>query len=114
MTSAVAEIDAGFAEAIGRRKDRLDLPLIERALEFSESAHRGQKRLSGEQQRFYEVQHGFWLFLTVREKSMVSVSTEFLGVTGDELSGAGWFVHRPTLSRQLPHGETNEVNIMRP
>ena len=48
MTSAVAEIDAGFAEAISRRKDRLDLPLIERALEFSESAHRGQKRLSGE------------------------------------------------------------------
>ena len=48
MTSAVAEIDVGFAEAINRRKDRLDLPLIERALEFSESAHRGQKRLSGE------------------------------------------------------------------
>ena len=48
MTSAVAEIDAGFAEAISRRQDRLDLPVIERALEFSESAHRGQKRLSGE------------------------------------------------------------------
>ena len=48
MTGAVAEIDAPFAEAISRHKDRLDLPLIERALEFSESAHRGQKRLSGE------------------------------------------------------------------
>ncbi len=49
MTSAVAEIDAGFAEALSRRQDRLDLPLIERALEFSEAAHRGQKRLSGEE-----------------------------------------------------------------
>ena len=48
MTSAVAEFDVGFAEALGRRKDRLDLQLIERALEFSEAAHRGQKRLSGE------------------------------------------------------------------
>jgi len=48
LTSAVAEIDAGFAEALARRRDRLDLPLIERALEFSEAAHRGQKRLSGE------------------------------------------------------------------
>jgi GTP pyrophosphokinase len=48
LTSAVAEIDAGFGEALARRKDRLDLPLIERALEFSEAAHRGQKRLSGE------------------------------------------------------------------
>jgi GTP pyrophosphokinase len=49
LTSAVAEIDAGFAEALSRRQDRLDLPLIERALEFSEAAHRGQKRLSGEE-----------------------------------------------------------------
>jgi len=48
LTSAVADIDAGFAEALGRRKDSLDLKLIERALEFSEAAHRGQKRLSGE------------------------------------------------------------------
>jgi len=48
LTSAVAELDAEFAEALTSREDELDIPLIERALEFSEKAHRGQKRLSGE------------------------------------------------------------------
>jgi GTP pyrophosphokinase len=37
-----------FAEALADRKDRLDLTLVERAFEFSASAHRGQKRLSGD------------------------------------------------------------------
>ncbi len=48
MTSALAEVNAGFAKALAERKDRLDLGLIERAFEFSATAHRGQKRLSGE------------------------------------------------------------------
>jgi GTP pyrophosphokinase len=41
-------VDAGFAKALAERKDRLDLGLIERAFEFSAAAHRGQKRLSGD------------------------------------------------------------------
>ena len=48
MTSALAGVDAGFAKALADRKDRLDLGLIERAFEFSAAAHRGQKRLSGD------------------------------------------------------------------
>jgi guanosine-3',5'-bis(diphosphate) 3'-pyrophosphohydrolase len=48
VTSVLAETDAGFAEALADRRDRLDLGLVERAFEFSAAAHRGQKRLSGE------------------------------------------------------------------
>ncbi len=48
MSSALAEVDAEFARALAEHKDRLDLGLIERAFEFSAAAHRGQKRLSGE------------------------------------------------------------------
>ncbi len=48
MTSVLAETDAVFAEALADRKDRLDLTLVEQAFEFSASAHRGQKRLSGD------------------------------------------------------------------
>jgi guanosine-3',5'-bis(diphosphate) 3'-pyrophosphohydrolase len=46
-TTALANVDHQFARALAERKDRLDLGLIERAFEFSASAHRGQKRLSG-------------------------------------------------------------------
>ncbi|MBI2535771.1 MAG: bifunctional (p)ppGpp synthetase/guanosine-3',5'-bis(diphosphate) 3'-pyrophosphohydrolase [Gemmatimonadetes bacterium] len=48
MTGALANVDAGFAQALAERRDRLDLGLIERAFEFSAAAHRGQKRLSGD------------------------------------------------------------------
>ncbi len=48
MTIVSSDVNPGFAEALRARKDRLDLQLVERALEFSEAAHRGQKRLSGE------------------------------------------------------------------
>ncbi|UCD24232.1 MAG: bifunctional (p)ppGpp synthetase/guanosine-3',5'-bis(diphosphate) 3'-pyrophosphohydrolase [Gemmatimonadota bacterium] len=48
MTSVLAQTDAVFAEALANRKDRLDLTLVEQAFEFSASAHRGQKRLSGD------------------------------------------------------------------
>ena len=48
MTSVLAATDAVFAEALADRKDRLDLTLVEQAFEFSASAHRGQKRLSGD------------------------------------------------------------------
>ena len=48
MTSALQTVDADFARAVVERGDRLDVPLIERAFRLSASAHRGQKRLSGE------------------------------------------------------------------
>ena len=48
MTSALQTVDADFARAVAERGERLDLGLIERAFRLSSSAHRGQKRLSGE------------------------------------------------------------------
>ncbi len=48
MTTALQTVDADFARAVSERGDRLDLELIERAFQLSYSAHRGQKRLSGE------------------------------------------------------------------
>ncbi len=56
MTSVLAEIDAGFAKALDDRKDRLDLALVERAFGFSASAHRGQKRLSGDDYIYHAVE----------------------------------------------------------
>src|SRR5262245_38551837 len=41
-------MDPGFAKALEERKDRLDTGLIDRAYQFSTAAHRGQKRLSGD------------------------------------------------------------------
>ena len=44
----VTELPAEFRAALDKHADRLDRDLIERALRFSVSAHRGQKRMSGE------------------------------------------------------------------
>lgn len=49
MTSTLPEIAPAFRALLERHADRLDLELIERALRFSVSAHRGQKRVSGEE-----------------------------------------------------------------
>ena len=48
MTGMLAEVDAGFGRALSERKDWLDLERVKRAYEFSAAAHRGQKRLSGD------------------------------------------------------------------
>jgi GTP pyrophosphokinase len=48
VTTALQTLDADFAQALTEFEDRLDLGLIERAYRFSASAHRGQKRLSGD------------------------------------------------------------------
>jgi len=40
--------ESAFAEALADRQERLDLEAVRRAFEFSARAHRGQKRLSGE------------------------------------------------------------------
>src|SRR5215217_5176946 len=44
----VPDLAPGLRAILARHADRLDLELIERALRFSASAHRGQKRVSGE------------------------------------------------------------------
>lgn len=49
MTTTLTEIASDFGRALAARKDRLDLGLLERAYQFSAAAHRGQKRLSGEE-----------------------------------------------------------------
>ncbi len=49
MTEAVVDKAGEFRAAVERHADRLDLDLIDRALRFSSSAHRGQKRMSGEE-----------------------------------------------------------------
>jgi GTP diphosphokinase / guanosine-3',5'-bis(diphosphate) 3'-diphosphatase len=49
VTSVALGWDGGFAEALAERKDRLDVEAIRHAFEFSAHAHRGQKRLSGEE-----------------------------------------------------------------
>ena len=51
VAAAPPQFEGGTAEfraALLRHADRLDLPLIDRALRFSASAHRGQKRMSGD------------------------------------------------------------------
>ena len=49
MTGTVLDPASEFRAALARHADRLDVALIERALAFSASAHRGQKRMSGEE-----------------------------------------------------------------
>lgn len=48
MTGILPQMAPEFQEVLERHRERLDLDLIGRALEFSASAHRGQKRMSGE------------------------------------------------------------------
>jgi (p)ppGpp synthase/HD superfamily hydrolase len=46
--TVVAAWESALAEALADRPDRLDIEAVRRAFEFSARAHRGQKRLSGE------------------------------------------------------------------
>lgn len=48
MTGVLPDLAPGLRAMLERHADRLDLELIERALRFSATAHRGQKRVSGE------------------------------------------------------------------
>ena len=48
VTGTLPELAPDLRAVLERHADRLDLDLIERALRFSASAHRGQKRMSGE------------------------------------------------------------------
>jgi len=49
VTNAILEQASDFRAELSRHADRLDLELIDRALRFSAAAHRGQKRMSGEE-----------------------------------------------------------------
>ena len=48
MTSTALDQASEFRGLLAKHADRLDLGLLERALRFSTSAHRGQKRMSGD------------------------------------------------------------------
>ncbi len=48
MTSTALDLSPAFQEILERHADRLDIERISRALDFSVSAHRGQKRMSGD------------------------------------------------------------------
>jgi guanosine-3',5'-bis(diphosphate) 3'-pyrophosphohydrolase len=49
VTSVASELANSLRIALQPHADRLDMELIDRALAFSASAHRGQKRMSGEE-----------------------------------------------------------------
>ncbi len=49
MSEVTLELAPEFRAALEKHADRLDLDLIDRALRFSAGAHRGQKRMSGEE-----------------------------------------------------------------
>ena len=49
MTGVLADIHSDLSRALADHADRLDLKLVERAYRFSDAAHRGQKRVSGEE-----------------------------------------------------------------
>jgi guanosine-3',5'-bis(diphosphate) 3'-pyrophosphohydrolase len=49
VSETLLDLAPEFRAALERHADRLDLELIDRALRFSASAHRGQKRMSGEE-----------------------------------------------------------------
>jgi guanosine-3',5'-bis(diphosphate) 3'-pyrophosphohydrolase len=49
VTGALLDLAPEFRAALEKHAERLDLELIDRALRFSASAHRGQKRMSGEE-----------------------------------------------------------------
>ncbi len=46
--SSLVELSPTFFATMEKYADRLDMPLIDRALRYSAAAHRGQKRISGE------------------------------------------------------------------
>ena len=48
VTGILPELAPDLRAVLERHADRLDLELVDRALRFSASAHRGQKRMSGE------------------------------------------------------------------
>ena len=48
MTGTLPDLAPDLRAVLEKHADRLDLDLVDRALRFSASAHRGQKRMSGQ------------------------------------------------------------------
>ncbi|MES2123546.1 MAG: bifunctional (p)ppGpp synthetase/guanosine-3',5'-bis(diphosphate) 3'-pyrophosphohydrolase [Gemmatimonadota bacterium] len=48
MSNSLADLSPGFFLVLEKHAERLDIALIDRALRYSAAAHRGQKRMSGE------------------------------------------------------------------
>ncbi|MEO8139272.1 MAG: RelA/SpoT family protein, partial [Gemmatimonadota bacterium] len=70
MTGTLPDIAPEFRALLERHADRLDLEQIDRALRFSASAHRGQKRLSGED----FIQHSIAVARTLVEQLLDTTS----------------------------------------
>ncbi|HUL71236.1 MAG TPA: bifunctional (p)ppGpp synthetase/guanosine-3',5'-bis(diphosphate) 3'-pyrophosphohydrolase [Gemmatimonadales bacterium] len=70
MTGTLPELAPEFRSVLERHADKLDLELIERALRFSASAHRGQKRMSGDD----FISHSITVAMTLAEQFPDSTS----------------------------------------
>jgi GTP pyrophosphokinase len=70
VTSTLPELAPGLRAVLERHADRLDLELVDRALRFSASAHRGQKRMSGED----FISHSIAVALILAEQLLDSTS----------------------------------------
>src|SRR5690606_7518282 len=70
MTGTLPDIAPDFRALLERHADRLDLDQIDRALRFSASAHRGQKRVSGED----FIQHSIAVARTLVEQQLDTTS----------------------------------------
>ncbi|MDZ4865646.1 MAG: bifunctional (p)ppGpp synthetase/guanosine-3',5'-bis(diphosphate) 3'-pyrophosphohydrolase [Gemmatimonadota bacterium] len=70
MTGTLPDIAPEFRTLLERHRDRLDLDQIDRALRFSASAHRGQKRVSGED----FIHHSIAVACTLMEQQLDTTS----------------------------------------
>jgi GTP diphosphokinase / guanosine-3',5'-bis(diphosphate) 3'-diphosphatase len=70
VTGTLPDIAPDFRTLLERHADRLDLEQIDRALRFSASAHRGQKRMSGED----FIQHSIAVARTLVEQLLDTTS----------------------------------------
>jgi guanosine-3',5'-bis(diphosphate) 3'-pyrophosphohydrolase len=70
VTGTLPDIAPDFRALLERHADRLDLEQIDRALRFSASAHRGQKRMSGED----FIQHSIAVAKTLVEQLLDTTS----------------------------------------
>jgi len=70
VTGTLPDIAPDFRTLLERHADRLDLEQIDRALRFSASAHRGQKRMSGED----FIQHSIAVAKTLVEQLLDTTS----------------------------------------
>ncbi len=87
----LADLSPAFLSVLERHADRLDIPVIERALRYATEAHRGQKRMSGED--FVEhsiavatILAGFLVDTTSICAALLHDVVEDSGVTSDDIA----------------------------